>query len=70
MLKSHVQPEVKRYDKVGCVFPMVILSILLRAKFGRNHQRENAAHISIQFDLLSIHNKTEGMRFDIIKSCS
>ena len=30
--------------KVGCVVPMVIVSILPDAKFGRNYHREDASH--------------------------
>ena len=30
--------------KVGCVFPMIVVSILPRAKLGRNDHREDALH--------------------------
>ena len=35
-------------NKMGCVFPMVILSILPHAEFGPNDHRENAPHFKIQ----------------------
>ena len=31
-------------NKVGCVFPMVVVSILLHAEFGPNDHREDASH--------------------------
>ena len=39
--------------KVGCVFPMVLVSILPHAEFGRNDHRENAPHFIILPHLLS-----------------
>ena len=32
--------------KVGCVFPMVVVSILPHAEFGQNDHREDAPHFS------------------------
>ena len=32
------------FNKVGYVFPMVVVSILLRAEFGPNDHREDAPH--------------------------
>jgi len=34
----------KSISKVGCVFPMVVVSILLHAELGRNDHREGALH--------------------------
>ena len=36
------------HSKVGCVFAMVVVSILPHAKFGRNDHREDAPHFRIQ----------------------
>ena len=33
--------------KAGCIFPMVIVSLLHHAKFGRNHHREDAPHCTL-----------------------
>ena len=35
------------HHKVGCVFPMVTVSILLHVEFGRNDHREDAPHFTI-----------------------
>ena len=35
-----------KYNKVGCVFPMIAVSILSHAEFGQNDHREDALHIS------------------------
>ena len=37
--------------EVGCVFPMVVVSILLRAEFGRNDHREDAPHFRCGLNL-------------------
>ena len=42
--------------KVGCVVPMVIVSILLHAEFGPNDHREHASHFTSQTYHLSILN--------------
>ena len=31
--------------KVGCVFPMVVVTLLLHAEFGLNDHREKAPHV-------------------------
>ena len=33
--------------KVGCVFPMVVVSILPHAEFGPNDHREDAPHFTL-----------------------
>ena len=43
---SHVANDPDRRSKVGYVFLMVIISILLHAEFGRNDQREDASYFS------------------------
>ena len=35
------------YSNVGCVFPVVTVSILLHVEFGRNDHREDAPHFTI-----------------------
>ena len=35
------------YHKVGCVFPMIIVSILPQAEIGPNDHREDASHFRI-----------------------
>ena len=32
------------FTKVGCVFPMVVVSLLLHAEFGPNDHRKDAPH--------------------------
>ena len=32
------------FNKVGCVFPMVVVSILHHTEFGRKNHREDASH--------------------------
>ena len=34
-------------SKVGCVFPIVVVSILPHAEFGPNEHREDASHLII-----------------------
>ena len=34
-------------NKVGCVFPMVVFSILQHAEFGPNDHREDASHFNL-----------------------
>ena len=36
--------EIDEKIKVGCIFPIVVVSILIRAEFGRNDHREDASH--------------------------
>ena len=36
--------------KVGCVFPMVVVSILPHAEFGQNDHREDAPHFSNEWE--------------------
>ena len=35
-------------NKVGCVFPMIVVSILPHAEFGPNNHREYASHFNMQ----------------------
>ena len=37
----------KSFDKVGCVFPMIIISILSHAEFEPKDNREDAALLSV-----------------------
>ena len=37
-----IRPE--RFFKVGCVFPMVVVSMLPRTEFGRNDHWKDASH--------------------------
>ena len=39
--------EILVSTKVGCVFPMVVVSILPHAEFGPNDHREDAPHFSM-----------------------
>ena len=41
---SHENSALFRFCKVGCVFPMVIVSILPHAVFRRNDHRKDAPH--------------------------
>jgi len=40
-------------NKVGCVFPMFVVSILPHAEFGSNDHREDAPHFIISVFLLT-----------------
>ena len=37
----------KFYSKVGCVFSMIVVSLLLHAEFRRNDHREDAPHFTL-----------------------
>lgn len=39
--------------KVGCVFPMTIVSMLLQAVFGHNDRREDTPHFTVDKQKLS-----------------
>ena len=41
---SHVSNLIKKYR--GCVFPMVVISLLPHGEFGRNDHREDAPHFT------------------------
>ena len=44
--KSFIEISIPNYpfNKVGCIFPMVVVSILPRAEFGPKDHREDALH--------------------------
>ena len=44
---KNVDPE----NKVGCVFPMVVVSILPHTEFGPNDHREDASHFILKYKL-------------------
>ena len=39
--------QLVRKNKVGCGFPMIVVSILSNAEFGPNDHREDASHFKI-----------------------
>ena len=47
ILMQAIQIFVKSVSKVGCVFPMIVVSILPHAEFGPNDQWEDAAHFKM-----------------------
>ena len=49
--------------KVGCVFSMVIVSILSHAEFGRTDHREDAAHFRKSYSKNSIRENLFRVRF-------
>ena len=51
--------EIHTICKVGCVFLMVVVSILLHAEFGRNDYREDAPHFTMSHSLC-------GLLFDLL----
>ena len=43
--RNYLRQVSKRiFSKVGCVFPMVVVSILPHAEFGQNDHREHTPH--------------------------
>ena len=49
--------NVKRnINKVGCVFPMVIIPILPQAEFGPDDHREDALHFRTKLTKFSFNN--------------
>ena len=44
---SSINKKNDAKTKVGCVFPMVIVSILPYAEFGRTDHREDASHFNM-----------------------
>ena len=54
----------KKVCKVGCVFPMVVVSILPHAKFGPRDHREHAPHFtSLSFQYKSMLNRRSDRLF-------
>ena len=43
--------------KLGCVFPMVIVTILLHAEFGSNNHRIDASLFIIDLQIVAYNNK-------------
>ena len=50
-------PAMLMDSKVGCVFPMIVVSLLLHADYGRNDHRENAFHFINEIRQKSHHNR-------------
>ena len=43
------------HHKVGCVFPMITVSILPHGQFGPNNHREDVSHVSLQGLTIRVH---------------
>ena len=46
--KGKTHSFAKSPNKVGCIFPMVVISIVRHAELGRNDHREDAPHFTFQ----------------------
>ena len=44
--RNHFQQWCQNFDKEACVFPVVVVSIMSHAEFGRNGHREYAPHFT------------------------
>ena len=50
-------PTMLMDSKVGCVFPMIVVSLLPHADYGRNDHREDAFHFINEIRQKSLHNR-------------